>query len=115
MRRGLRQIRLYRAPVSAYVASLGVEPGTPRVKKSVDEGMEPDDPVTEVRVERRRRPRPDDSSSDWESIALRRISHHVRSLPPAAEPAHGANDDQPWEDAVVRVLRRHLRGLESEE
>jgi len=77
--------------------------------------MEPDDPMTEVRVERRRRPRQNESSPDWESIALQRISHRVRTLQPAAEAASGDDDGEPWEDAAVRVLQRHLRDRESGE
>lgn len=80
-----------------------------------ERGMDPDDMDSWSPVERRKRPRPDDDSSNWEAIALRRVSGRVQSLGRVDRSGTGGHVGESWEDAAVRVLERHLRELPSEE
>ena len=62
--------------------------------------------------ERRRRPRDPQSPVDWESIVIRRVAAHVKSL--ANDPVRGVKttlaDD--WEEVIRRALRRRVQDLE---
>ncbi len=64
-------------------------------------------------VERRRNPRGPMDSTDWETIALKRVERHVESL--SAEP--NSPQDPPnacgWEEAVLLALQRRIRDLKA--
>jgi hypothetical protein len=53
--------------------------------------------------ERRKEPRDDHDSEDWESLALRRVAGRVRSLDESDDDAEFG-----WERAVLERLRRRL-------
>lgn len=82
-------------------------------ERSASDRMDPDDTESRNHVERRKRPRPGDDSSNWEAIALRRVAERVQSLSRDGRSAAGEFVAESWEDAAVRVLERHLRGQQS--
>jgi hypothetical protein len=65
----------------------------------------------DARIERRRQPRTEADSSDWETIALRRVARHVESLSHGPDSPADPLHDRGWEEAALQALRRRIRDL----
>lgn len=76
--------------------------------------QKPGESSGDVPVERRRRPRGGANSTDWETIALKRVERHVELLSGDHDSSLDGPSDSGWEETVLLALRRRLRDLKSE-
>jgi hypothetical protein len=70
-------------------------------------------PTHHERIDRRQQRRDPGTRLDWETIVLRRMAGHVKSLSDEAKDVTTVVDGG-WEAAALRTLQRRLRVLESE-
>ena len=65
-------------------------------------------------VERRGQPREGAGSTDWETIVLKRVERHVKSLSAGANAQQGTQNEAGWEETALLALRRRIRDLKTE-
>lgn len=74
---------------------------------------DPEEPARDASTERRHQARDDEDSTNWETIALRRVARHVESLSGDPDSPADPSHDRGWEEAALRALRRRIQGLRS--
>jgi hypothetical protein len=65
-------------------------------------------------TERRGQPRVDGVSADWETIVLKRVERHVKSLSVETTESASPAQDPGWEQSALVALRRRIRDLKSD-
>jgi hypothetical protein len=68
----------------------------------------PDEPNHNAPVERRRQPRGNVDTMDWEAKVLKRVERHVESLSANPTAQVGPLNEHGWEEASILALRRRV-------
>ena len=76
--------------------------------------QKPGESSRDVLVERRQQPRGGADSTDWETIALKRVERHVELLSRDLDSSQEGPSESGWEETVLLALRRRLRDLKSQ-
>jgi len=87
-----------------------VRQGSAAVHNKNKSAEPPGDPL----IERRGQPRSQGTSSDWETIVLKRIERHVEAVSAGISEPSATTDQPGWEDAALLALRRRIRDLKTD-
>lgn len=74
----------------------------------------PQEPRRDQPIERRGQPRVSGTSTDWETIVLKRVERHVESLSAETIESPVPTQEPGWEQTALLALRRRIRDLKSD-